>query len=197
MKRVPPTAEGISEAAALIRAGEVVAYPTETVYGLAVDPFSAEAVRRLFQVKGRADANPVLLIAADLGQVAELAAPISTRARACMERFWPGPLSLVLPKRDCVSDALCAGSLKVCVRVPAHEVARALCAAAGHPVTSTSANRSGEAPARSAAEIDLPGVALCIDGGLLAQSAPSTVYDPDTDVVFREGAVPSALLRGM
>lgn len=195
MKIVAPTPDGVAQAAALVRAGEIVAYPTETVYGLAADPFSVTAVEKLFSVKGRADTNPVLLIAADLEQVERVVSAISTQARKLIEQFWPGPLSLVLPKADDVPLALCGGGANVCVRVPACETARALCRAVGHAITSTSANASGAPAARGPHAIDLEGVALCIDGGTLAPSLPSTVFDPDTGVVYREGAVPAPQLH--
>jgi L-threonylcarbamoyladenylate synthase len=194
MIQVPPTPEGIEEAAAQIRAGEVVAYPTETVYGLAVNPFSLAAIEKLFATKGRNESNPVLLIAANLAQVEQLVASISPQAREYMDRFWPGPLSLVLPKTNLVPDVLCAGGPKVCVRVPACVTARLLCHAVGHAITSTSANTSG-APAPSAADgIHLAGVSLCIDGGVLSPSLPSTVFDPDARMIYRPGAIPESLL---
>ncbi len=115
MKRVPPTLEGIAEAAEVIRNGGVVAYPTETVYGLAVNPFSLEAIQQLFVVKGRAESNPVLLIAADLAQVEQVVGHMSDNARQCMAKYWPGPLSLVMPKRDIVPSELSGNGDKVCV----------------------------------------------------------------------------------
>ncbi|MCC6156165.1 MAG: Sua5/YciO/YrdC/YwlC family protein, partial [Candidatus Hydrogenedentes bacterium] len=100
MRIVPPTLEHLTEAAALIRAGEVVAYPTETVYGLACDPFSTTAIQRLFAAKGRAETNPVLLIAANIDQVIQVVSTISDNARTCADRYWPGPLSMLFPKSD-------------------------------------------------------------------------------------------------
>ena len=194
MRIVPPTNEHLTEAAALIRAGEVIAYPTETVYGLACDPFSTTAIQKLFAAKGRAETNPVLLIAANIDQVIQIISTISDNARTYADRHWPGPLSMLFPKSDRVPVALCAGGPKVCVRIPAHDTARALCAAVGHAITSTSANKSGESPATSPHEIDLPGVALCIDGGTLPPSPPSTIFDPDTRTILREGAIASTSL---
>lgn len=196
MRVVLPTAENLTEAAALIRAGEVVAYPTETVYGLACDPFSTTAIEKLFAAKGRAESNPVLLIASNIDQVIQVVATISDNARTYADRFWPGPLSMLFPKSDRVPAALCAGGPNVCVRIPAHETARALCVAVGHAITSTSANKSGEPPATSPHEIDLPGVALCIDGGTLPPSQPSTIFDPDTRTILREGAISKTSLLG-
>jgi len=190
-----PDRDGIAVAARAIRDGKVVAYPTETVYGLAVDPFSREAIRALFEAKGRPEVNPVLLIAADVSQVEKISLAISDTARRYMERFWPGPLSLVLRKHPDLPSELCGGGETVCVRVPGSEIARDLCRAFGGAITSTSANRSGEPSATKPGEIKLAGVHLCIDAGALPPSAPSTVFDPDTGVIFRQGAVAEALLR--
>lgn len=195
MRIVSPTPDGIAQAAAVIAAGEVVAYPTETVYGLGADPFNEFAVRKLFETKGRPAANPVLLIIADADQLAEVVSHISDRARACIECFWPGPLSLVLPRSPRVPDIVTAGGDTVCVRCPANETARALCRAVGHAITSTSANLSGEAPALSLDALDLAGIALAIDGGTLAPSPPSTVYDPDTARILRPGVITEDELR--
>ncbi|MDQ1257876.1 MAG: L-threonylcarbamoyladenylate synthase, partial [Candidatus Hydrogenedentes bacterium] len=117
------------------------------------------------------------------------------RARAYAEAFWPGPLSLLLPKAPGLPDALTAGRGEVCVRCPGLDTARALCRAAGSALTSTSANRSGQSPARSLDELDLPGVSIAIDGGTLPPSPPSTVFDPETCRILREGVISEAQLR--
>lgn len=195
MRLLPATHAGLEEAARLIRSGRVVAYPTETVYGLGVDPFSRGAISALFEIKGRAENQPVLLVAADEEQVRRVASNVSATAAAFMRAFWPGPLSLALPKTPALPDELCAGLPKVCVRIPACETARSLCRLSGMPITSTSANRSGEVPARMPGEIMLPGVEACIDGGKLEPSLPSTVFDPDSGEILREGAIDREMLR--
>lgn len=195
MKIVPPDAEGIARAAALLRTGGVVAYPTETVYGLAVDPLSPEAVDRLFEVKGREERNPVLLIVDNASQLEAVTASIPDAARPYMDRFWPGPLSMLFPRDPALPEQLTAGGAKVCVRCPANETARALCRAFGGALTSTSANRSGEPPATSVDGLNLPGVDLAIDAGPLPPSAPSTIFDPETGTVLREGAIGTATLK--
>ena len=192
---VPPNAEGFVEAARAVRAGEVVAYPTETVYGLGVDPFSDEAVRRLFAVKGRDPSKPVLVIVADVEQLKRVTEYVSDLAWVYVRAFWPGPLSLLLPKAGALAEALTAGQEKVCVRCPGSALARRLCRAVGFAITSSSANLSGEPPARSLDALDLPGVSIGIDGGLLADSAPSTVFDPDTGHILREGAISEARVK--
>jgi L-threonylcarbamoyladenylate synthase len=195
MTLLKPGPDAFQRAAQALHAGEVVGCPTETVYGLCVDPFNEEAVSALFDVKGRDDQNPVLLVVAEIPDVLQVAAEVSVRARRLMERFWPGPLSLVLPRAGDVPGRVTAGRPKVSVRCPAHDYPRALCRVFGGPLTSTSANRSGEPPATDAAGCALPGVSLVIDGGVLMPSAPSTVYDPDEDRVFREGALSAETIR--
>lgn len=195
MKRVPPNAAGYAEALSILRAGGIVAHPTETVYGLAVDPFNPEAVARLFQAKGRAESNPVLLIIADPEDARRVARAIGANARRLIDAFWPGPLSLALPKTPDLPAALTAGGDTVSLRCTASPEARALCQVFGGPLTSSSANRSGQPPATAPDEIDLDGVALVIDAGALAPSPPSTVYDPDSGTLFREGAITGAMIR--
>ena len=194
MIRVQPDAAGIAQAVEALRAGEVVLYPTETVYGLAVDPFNTQAVEKLFKVKGRDADKPVLLIVGDVGQLDTIVSEISPHAQACMDRFWPGALTLLLPKTDALPHSITAGSDKVGVRCPGLDTARELCNAFGGALTSTSANLSGEAPALSLDGLDLTGVTLAIDGGDLEASAPSTLYDPETRKVLREGAISLAML---
>ncbi|HNR34815.1 MAG TPA: L-threonylcarbamoyladenylate synthase [Candidatus Hydrogenedentes bacterium] len=189
MKIVPPTPDGIREAAQAVRAGEIVAYPTETVYGLAADPFSEEAVARLFDIKERDRGKPVLLIVANAAQLAGVVSAVSPEAEACIRAFWPGPLSLLLPKAAWLAPGITAGAEKVCVRETSCPIARTLCEYTGHAVTSTSANPSGGEPARSIDEMDMSGIAIAIDGGLLPFSPPSTVYDPDERRILREGAI--------
>jgi L-threonylcarbamoyladenylate synthase len=184
-------------AAEAIQTGEVVAYPTETVYGLGVNPFNVDAIERLFAAKERDAGKPVLLIVADMDQLAEVIAKHEEQSLRYAEAFWPGPLSLLFQKSERVPDAITAGSGKVCVRCPSCEVARRLCRAVGHAITSTSANLSGEPPARSLAGLDLPGVAVAIDGGTLQPSPPSTVFDPETRCVLREGTIAEERLLGL
>ncbi|GMW02318.1 MAG: hypothetical protein AMXMBFR84_34540 [Candidatus Hydrogenedentota bacterium] len=185
----PPTQEGIEQAALSIRAGHIVAYPTETVYGLGVDPFNADALDRLFRAKGRDASKAILLIVGNVGDISVVATEVSETARSLMSHFWPGPLSLLLPPTERIPQSLTAGSGKICVRCPSSEIARLLCLAAGGPITSTSANRSGAAPAECVGDIRLKGVACAIDAGTLAPSEPSTVYDPDEDRIYREGRI--------
>jgi L-threonylcarbamoyladenylate synthase len=182
-------------AAKAIRDGEVVAYPTDTVYGLGVNPFSDEAIRRLFAVKQREAHKPVLLIVANDQQLHEVVSSISSVAKTYMQAFWPGPLSILFPKSSRLPMSLTGGSEKVCVRCPASRFARDFCHAAGSALTSSSANLSGEPPVQSLAQLDLPGVSVGIDAGILNDSEVSTVFDPAHGLVLRKGAVVEAELR--
>jgi L-threonylcarbamoyladenylate synthase len=193
---VAPDAAGLAQAAEAVRRGEVVAYPTETVYGLAVDPWSETALDRLFAVKGRPDDRPILLIVDTEAQLHRVTPHISARARACMQAFWPGPLTVLFPRDPSLPSRLTAGQPMVAVRCPGSEIARALCRACGHAVTSSSANLSGEPAASSLADLP-PGIGLAIDGGMLPPSPPSTLYDPESGRVLREGAIPARDLEGL
>lgn len=187
MKVVDPDPQGLATAAAALHAGLVVAYPTETVYGLAVDPFSAEALDRLFSIKGRPEAQSVLLLVGNEAQLLKLCQSPSVAARACMAAYWPGPLSLVLPAAGRLPEALLGPGNKVCARHSSSPVATALCLAFGAAITSTSANKSGEEAPNSLESMHLDGIAVAIDGGVLPPSAPSTVYDPDERRIIRQG----------
>lgn len=195
MERIEAGPASIERAVRALRAGEVIAYPTETVYGLGTDPFNATALERLFNAKGRDRHNPVLLIVSDPPQLTDVVAHVSDRAHQLMEAFWPGPLSLLLPRNPSLPLGITAGSDKVCVRCPGLEWARSLCATFGGAVTSTSANRSGEPPVQSVVDLDLAGVSLAIDAGPLGHGTPSTIVDPETGKVLREGAITSAQLE--
>lgn len=168
----------LSQAVRTLRAGGVVAYPTDTLYGLAVDPRSDEAVRRLFDVKGRDDRAAITLIAADVEQ-AEKAGTFGPSERKLAAAFWPGPLTIVVPMTTAMSSFLSSrGTLGV--RVPDHPVARALAAAFGGCITATSANRSGR-PAPSSADDVAAGlgglVDLILDSGPAPGGAASTIIE--------------------
>jgi L-threonylcarbamoyladenylate synthase len=175
-----PQRDAIQEAATWIRRGGVIALPTDTLYGLAADPFRADAVARVYAVKGRDAARALPLIAADSAQVIAHLGPLSPLAASLAARFWPGPLTLLVAAVPSLAPDVTGGTGAVGVRVPAHDVARAVCAACGHPVTATSANRSGE-PATAdpdAVERTLgDGLDLLLDAGIAPGGAPSTIVD--------------------
>ena len=189
-----PSAEAIGEAASLIASGGVVAVPTDTLYGLAADPFSADAVERVFAIKGREAAHALPLIAADADQVAEQIGALGPIASRLAAAFWPGPLTLLLAAPTTLADAVSGGTGRVGVRVPAHAVARAICRAAGRPVTATSANVSGE-PASADPDVVARAlgdrVGLLVDAGRTPGGPPSTIVDVTgtTPRLVRAGAI--------
>ncbi|HUF46601.1 MAG TPA: L-threonylcarbamoyladenylate synthase [Vicinamibacterales bacterium] len=189
----------LAPAAEWIRQGGIAALPTETFYGLAVDPQCRAAVAALFELKGRQAQSALPLVAASLEQVEALCGPLPDGARQLARRFWPGPLSLVLDVRIDLRAGLAplvaAGDRSVAIRVPGHEIPRVLAAHVGRPLTATSANRSGEAPARSAralAWLAADSRVLVIDAGDSPGELPSTIIDARVwpPRLVREGAVP-------
>jgi L-threonylcarbamoyladenylate synthase len=182
----------IRQAAQLLRDGRVVAYPTDTLYGLAVDPRNAAAVRRLFELKGRAESSALTLIAADIAQ-AQKAGDLNALAQRLAEQWWPGPLTIVVRAKAMLARETLAGGATVGIRVPNHLIAQALAREFGFCITATSANRSGSPAALSAQDVleMLPGSDGVIDGGRVKGGAPSTlvsVYD-ERATLLREGAV--------
>jgi L-threonylcarbamoyladenylate synthase len=184
----------IEDAIDALRAGELVVYPTETFYGVAADPSSMSALKRLFAVKGRDAAKTVAMIAADTRSAFSLAREVPPIARRLAECFWPGPLTLVLPAGAQIAADLVGSSGGVGVRVSSHPTARALAAGLERPITATSANRAGEAPAKTLADARKAlgrKVKVYLEGGTLETSAPSTVLEVTGDRwrILREGAV--------
>ncbi len=173
--RVPDPAV-IGEAARMVRGGLIVAYPTDTVYGLAVDPRNAAAVERLFALKGRPETSALTLIAADVEQ-ARAAARLTPAAERLARAWWPGPLTIVVPADEVLAPAALAGGSTVGVRVPDHAVAVALAREAGFCITATSANRSGQPPASAAdtVRVALPGLDALLDAGAAPGGDPSTI----------------------
>jgi L-threonylcarbamoyladenylate synthase len=175
-----PEPERIARAAAVLRRGGLVAFPTETVYGLGANALDAEAVGRIFTAKGRPAHNPIIVHIAEASQVREVAADWPLMAERLAACFWPGPLTLVLPRSAAVPDIVTAGGPTVAVRVPVHPVALALLRAAAVPVAAPSANRSTQL-SPTCAEHVLEGLAgridLLLDGGPAPGGLESTVLD--------------------
>ncbi|MGN7456756.1 L-threonylcarbamoyladenylate synthase [Paenibacillus pasadenensis] len=204
-----PSAEGgalteaeLNEAAALLAAGETVAFPTETVYGLGADARSTEAVEQVFRAKGRPSDNPLIVHIAGMEQLRGLVRPLGEAERRLAERFWPGPLTLVLRAvPGAVSPRVTAGLDTVAVRMPDHEVALRLIRAAGCPVAAPSANRSGRPSPTAAQHVqeDLGGrIAGIVDGGPTGVGLESTVVEcagPDSVRILRPGGVTPEQLR--
>lgn len=175
-----PQAAALEDAAHVIRGGGIVAMPTDTLYGLAVDPFRADAVAQVFAVKGRSGEQALPLIAADVEQVTTRIGPLPALARRLAAQFWPGPLTLIVRAPASLGSGVTGGTGTVGVRVPAHPVARALCRASGMPLTATSANVSGASPTSNPDEVERTlgdRIDLLIDAGLTPGGPPSTIVD--------------------
>jgi L-threonylcarbamoyladenylate synthase len=189
----------IERAVEVLRAGRLVAFPTETVYGLGADAANPHAVARVFEAKGRPSFNPLIAHVMDLGAAARHAA-LHPRARALAEAFWPGPLTIVAPRarESSVCELACAGLATIALRAPSHPVARALLAAFGGPIVAPSANRSGHVSATNAAHVraDLGNaVDLVLEGGASEIGLESTIIAIDADgraTLLRPGAIPRA-----
>jgi L-threonylcarbamoyladenylate synthase len=193
----------LERAAALLRSGATVAFPTETVYGLGANALDVAAVAKIFEAKQRPAWDPLIVHLADvsgLREVAEVGEGSEARVRALVEAFWPGPLTLLLPRGRAVPDAVTAGRPLVGVRVPAHPVALELLRLAGVPVAAPSANIFGHTSPTTAAHVlaDLDGrIDAVVEGGATAVGVESTVLDPDLMIVYRPGAVTAAQIEAV
>jgi L-threonylcarbamoyladenylate synthase len=191
----------IARAAAVLRGGGLVAFPTETVYGLGARADDPRAVAEIYRVKGRPADKPLIVHVASVEQARRFVARWPARAEALARAFWPGPLTLVLPRAFSVPDAVTARGETVAVRAPAHPVAIALLEACGFALAAPSANRAGAPAPTSAAEVlrALGGaIPLVLDGGSCGTGAPSTIVDlgtaTDELVLLREGALSRAAI---
>jgi len=188
--------DAIADAARILREGGLVAFPTETVYGLGADATNGRAVARVFEAKGRPSFNPLIVHVHELAE-AESHAVFTDKAHILARGFWPGPLTLVLPRRaDCgLSELVSAGLDTVALRVPSHSIARRLIAAAGRPLAAPSANASGKITATTAAHVAQSlgdRVDLILDGGATPFGLESTVigFEGDQPLLLRSGAIP-------
>ncbi len=202
-ERLEPTAAGVARAAQILRDGGLVALPTETVYGLAARADSAEAVAAIYRAKGRPDFNPLIVHVPDLEAAEELACFDATASRLAV-RFWPGPLTLVLGRREQsgIAGAVAAGLPTVALRCPAHPVMRAVLAAADVPLAAPSANRSGVVSPTSAEHViaGLGGrIAAVLDGGPCERGLESTIVAirPDGWSLLRPGPISEAELAAL
>ena len=190
-----PQRDALQEAAKWIRNGGLVALPTDTLYGLAADPFRADAVARLLAVKGRSASRGLPLIAADTDQIAAHLGALPPNGRRLAAKFWPGPLTLLVPAPAALARDVAGGTGRVGVRVPAHDIARAICRSVGGPITATSANRTGQPATAEPGEVERTlgdDVDLLIDAGPTPGGAPSTIVDVTAPMpqLVRAGAVP-------
>lgn len=172
----------------------MIAFRTDTFYGLGADPFNADAVARIRELKGREDDKPILLLISDLEQVVRLIAERTEQFNQIAERFWPGPLTIIGKANTDLPEGITAGTGTVGVRLPNDEIVCRLVRDRGGVLTATSANPAGREPARSAQEVASyfpKGLDLIIDGGEVTATEPSTVVDATTSPirVVREGAI--------
>jgi len=197
---VRPDADAIAQAAACLRRGGLVAFPTETVYGLGVHALDRDALVRLFAAKMRPASDPLIVHVAAIDEAEPLTESMPAAARLLADRFWPGPLTLVLPRSHAVPDEVTAGLDTVAIRVPAHPVARALIHAAGIPIAAPSANLFSRPSPTTAAHVlaDLDGrIDMILDAGPTSLGLESTVVDVSQTppLVLRPGAIGAEAIR--
>ena len=194
MERARPLEDQLVPAASAIQSGGVVAFPTDTFYGLAVDPRSSAAVRKIFELKERSDTRAIPLIAESITQVTDCVGTLTPLAERLALQYWPGPLTLIIPASAELNAELTGGTGRVAVRVPDHAVARAIARLVGCAVTSTSANVSGLSPPSTADEVAArlgDSIDVLVDAGAAPGGLPSTIVDVTaaTPVLIRPGAV--------
>jgi L-threonylcarbamoyladenylate synthase len=187
-------AEGLIEAVAALERGDVIAFPTETLYGLGADALNAAAVEKVFQLKGRDPTNPIPVLFADRVMLGRLVLDVPSLAETLIAHFWPGPLTIVLPARREIPQPLVNAAGGVGVRISSQPIANELVQALGHPLTATSANPSGQPAARTvnqAKEYFSTNIEICIDGGSLTSITGSTVIEiaGDRIKIIREGDI--------
>lgn len=186
--------DSIALGAKLIREGELVGFPTETVYGLGANALDAEAVVKIFEAKGRPQDNPLITHVSCVEEIPPLVRAIPAAAKKLMEAFWPGPMTLILPKADCIPNAVSAGLDTVGIRLPSNADARALIRAAAVRLPRRSANRSGRSSPTTALHVleDMDGrIPLILDGGACQVGVESSVIDAtgDVPVILRPGGI--------
>ncbi|MCH5184840.1 MAG: threonylcarbamoyl-AMP synthase [Oscillospiraceae bacterium] len=194
------TPELLNDAAEIIRSGGLVAFPTETVYGLGADAFNEEAVKKIYKAKGRPSDNPMIVHIADKGDILNVCSEVPPAARLLMEKFSPGPITYILKKNKSVNDTVTAGLDTVAVRIPSDNTARALIKAAGVPIAAPSANLSGKPSPTRAAHVseDMDGRIECIiDGGDCDIGVESTVIDMTGEfpVILRPGGITIEMIK--
>lgn len=197
---IPQTSDNLEQITATINRGGVIAFRTDTFYGLGADPFNRSAVQKIRALKGREDDKPILVVISDSKEIDRLI-PIRSQAfDDVAERFWPGALTIIGRAASNLPEELTAGTKTVGVRLPNDDRVRALIAACGGALTATSANVSGQPPAHTAAEVEKyfgQRIDLIVDGGATASESPSTVVDATTDEIklVREGVIPWSVVH--
>lgn len=198
-KVLPAVKENMETAGQILRDGGIVAFPTDTVYGLGAVFTDEAAVQKLFEAKGRDEGKPLSILAGSIEQARLLAAEIPEQAERLMQKFWPGPLTLILKKRPEISDRITAGGDTVGIRMPDFPPALQLLEAAGAPLAAPSANLSGKRSAVTAGDVleDLDGrIDLLLDGGTCPVGVSSTVVDltGEAPLVLREGVISKKMI---
>lgn len=198
---LPAAQQALEQAALLLQQGQVVAFPTETVYGLGANALNPQAVRAIFEAKGRPSDNPLIVHVADRTQLQGLC-QINETAEKLMDAYWPGPLTILMKKTELVPDVTTAGLKTVAVRCPNHPVALQLIRESGLPIAAPSANRSGRPSPTTAAHVweDMQGrIPLILDGGDCRVGVESTVLDATGDVpcILRPGAVTPHMIEAV
>jgi L-threonylcarbamoyladenylate synthase len=192
--RNTPDESVLQHAADVVRSGGLIVYPTETLYGIGADATNPAAIRKVHKAKGRTERKPILMIVDSTEMMLPYVESVSLSAKILMERLWPGPLTLVFKASGLVPPELAQSTGTIGIRIPSSLLCLRLIAHLGVPLTSTSANRSGEKPERTIVEIQgrLTGIDFYLDAGELPEGQPSTVVDVSTDIsrVLRHGAVP-------
>jgi len=179
--KIDSNPEAVSaNARTVLLAGGVIAFPTDTFYGLGVDPFNREAVNRVFELKGREKNKPLILLISSRTQLETMVKEITPAHAALIQKFWPGPLTLLFKPGSVIPENVLAGSARIGIRQPGNTMTRDLISALDHPITAPSANLSGESPPITAKQVQQSfgdRVDLIIDGGACQGGGPSTLVD--------------------
>lgn len=197
--RLKPDKEDINRAGEIIRAGGLVAFPTETVYGLGADALNEAAVKSIYQAKGRPSDNPMIVHIAEYESLSKIVSEVNEKAELLMKEFWPGPITFVLPKSSGVPDTTTGGLDTVAVRMPSNEIARNVIKASDRPIAAPSANKSGKPSPTNAEDVleDMEGIIdAVIMGGSCDVGIESTVIDMTSDIplILRPGFVTPAMI---
>jgi len=194
-----PRPDRVEDAVGVLRAGGVLALPTETFYGLAADAFCVEALIRVNRVKQKPPGSPILLLLADPEQAEQVADPLPHQFEALAQMFWPGPLTLVVPASPRLPDEVSGGRGTVAIRVPGLALPRRLARALGRPISGVSANIHAQPPSRTPGEVArtlTDGLEMILDGGPTTGGAPSTILDltGEHPAIVRHGTLPTSAL---
>ena len=195
-------AGAVATASNILRSGGLVAFPTETVYGLGADALNADAAAKIYAAKGRPSDNPLIVHIADTSDVYKLASSVPDKAKLLMEAFWPGPLTIVLPKKSIVPDGTTGGLNTVAIRMPSHPVALSLIRESGVFIAAPSANTSGRPSPTTAEHVadDMNGrIAMLLDGGAVGIGIESTIVDctGNTPAILRLGFITKAMIENI